>query len=86
MNDNDLDIGNLRDQIEKMQIQMQKMMPNHVDNEANSRITKPFKSEKEDMTNEMKNAKDEMIKAKKALEEAQKSLQKTKSEMKTHKI
>jgi septation ring formation regulator EzrA len=86
LNDNDLDMGNLRDQIEKMQSQMQKMMPNSSENEVSPRISKPSKSEKEDLTNEMKEAKDEMIKAKKALEEAQKTLQKTKTEMKTHRI
>lgn len=90
LNDNDLDMGNLRDQIEKMQIQMQKMMQNSSNNVTPSavegQISKSSKSDKEDYTKEMKDAKEEMIKAKKALEEAQKSLPKTKSEMKTHRI
>ena len=86
LNGDDLDMNNLREQVEKMQGQIQKMMPNNSENEVNPRITKPSKSEKEDLKKEMKEAKEEMIKAKKEMEEAKKELQKAKTEMKTQRI
>jgi hypothetical protein len=86
LNGDDLEMNNLREQMEKMQGQIQKMMPNGSENEVSPRITKPSKSEKEDLKKEMKEAKDEMIKAKKEMEEAKKELQKAKSEMKTQRI
>ena len=86
LNGDDLDMGNLQQQMQKMQQQIQKMMPNTTENEVIPRITKPSKSEKEDLKKEMKDAKDEMIKAKKEMEEAKKELQKAKSEMKTQRI
>ncbi len=86
LNGDDLDINNLREQMEKMQGQIQKMMPNSFENEVSPRITKPSKSEKEDLKKEMKEAKEEMLKAKKEMEEAKKELQKAKTEMKTQKI
>ncbi len=90
LNGDDLDMGNLKEQMQKMQDQIQKMMPNSFDNVTPSavegQVTKPSKSEKEDLKKEMKDAKDEMIKAKKEMEEAKKELQKAKSEMKTQKI
>ena len=91
--EDDLDMNNLKSQIEKMQNQLQKIMPNASESESlndkkedKSRISKPSKSEKEDLKKEMRDAKDEMIKAKKELEEAKKEIQKAKSEMKIQKI
>ncbi len=86
LNGDDFDMGNLKEQMQKMQDQIQKMMPNNSENEVSPRITKPSKSEKEDLKKEMKDAKDEMIKAKKEMEEAKKELQKAKTEMKTQRI
>lgn len=86
LNGDDFDMGNLKEQMQKMQDQIQKMMPNSSENENNPRIIKPSKSEKEDLKKEMKDAKDEMIKAKKEMEEAKKELQKAKTEMKTQRI
>lgn len=86
LNGDNFDMKNLQEQMEKMQGQIQKMMPNSDENEVSPRITKPSKSEKEDLKKEMKEAKEEMLKAKKEMEEAKKELQKAKSEMKTQKI
>ncbi len=90
LNGDNLDMGNLREQMQKMQDQIQKMMPNNSDNVTPSavegQVRKPSKSEKEDLKKEMKEAKEEMIKAKKEMEEAKKELQKAKSEMKTQRI
>lgn len=86
LNEDDFDMKNLKEQMEKMRTQIQKMMPNSSDNEVSPKITKPSKSEKEDLKKEMKEAKEEMLKAKKEMEEFKKELQKAKSEMKTQKI
>ena len=93
LNGDDLDMNKLREEMEKMQGQIQKMMPNGSEKISpsavegqNPRISKPSKSEKEDLKKEMKDAKEEMIKAKKEMEEAKIELQKAKSELKTRKI
>jgi hypothetical protein len=85
-NGDNLDMNSLRDELEKMQRQIQKMDLSQDENQENSKIAKPSKSDKEDLKKEMKEAKEEMIKAKKEMEEAKKELQKAKTEMKTQKI
>ncbi len=86
LNGDDLDMNNLKEQIEKMQNQIQKIMPKSSENESNPKVAKPLKSDKEDLKKEMQEAKEEMMKAKKEMEEAKKELQKAKSEMKTQRI
>ena len=86
LNGDNLDMGNLQEQIKKMQNQIQKMMQNSDENEVSPRITKPSISEKEDLKKEMDNVKDEMTKTKKEIEQVKKDLQKAKTEMKTQKI
>jgi hypothetical protein len=83
LNEDDFDVKNLKEEIEKMQNQIQKMMPNTLEDKI---IEKPSKSKKEDLSKELKDAKEEMIKAKKDMEEAKKELQKAKSEIKTQRV
>ena len=85
-NGDNFDVKNLQEQIEKLQNQFKQNTPKNDDNQNNPQISKPSKSEKEDLKKEMRDARDEMIKAKKELEEAKKEIQKAKSEMKTQRI
>ena len=80
-----IDMNDFLDQMKKMQGQLQKDNSNNGKNQEDSRVTKPSKSEQEDLKKEMRDARDEMIKAKKELEEAKKEVQKAKSEMKIQK-
>ena len=86
LNEDNLDFGNLQEQIKKMQDQLQNLMPNAIENEINPRITKPSKSEKESLKKEMDEVKQEMRKVKKEVEDAKKEIQKAKTEMKSQKI
>lgn len=82
-NSDDMDLGNLKEQMEKMQNQLMKIMPDSVEN---SKSYTP-KSSNDDLTREeLKKTKEEMLKAKEEMEQAKKELQKAKSELKTRRI
>ncbi|WP_395059330.1 coiled-coil domain-containing protein [Flavobacterium sp.] len=83
LSEDNFDVNNLKEELEKMQNQIQKMTPNSLEDEI---IAKPLKSRNEDLSKEIKDAKEEMIKAKKEMEEARKELQKAKSEIKTQRV
>lgn len=82
-NGNDMDLGNLKEQMEKMQRQLQQIMPN-VD--ENSKLETPKSNNDAPSREELKKTKDEMLKAKDEMEQAKKELQKAKSELKTRRI
>lgn len=70
-------LENFKKQMEKMQMDMDKITPNSSDKELKSDLDKT--------TEDMKKAKDEMIKAKEEMEKAKKELEKAKSNLKTQK-
>lgn len=82
-NGNDMELGDLKEQMEKMQSQMMKIMPEmqekFKDETPNSNSDAPTREE-------LKKTKEEMLKAKDEMEQAKKELQKAKSELKTRKI
>lgn len=82
-NGNNMDLGNLKEQMEKMQRQLQQIMPN-VD--ENSKLETPKSNNDAPSREELKKTKDEMLKAKDEMEQAKKELQKAKSELKTRRI
>jgi hypothetical protein len=82
-NADNMDLGNLKEQMEKMQRQLMKIMP---DSDENSKIETPKSNSDAPTREELKKTKDEMLKAKDEMEQAKKELQKAKSELKTHRI
>jgi hypothetical protein len=82
-NADDFDLGNLKEQMEKMQSQLQKIMPN---GDENSKSDTPNSKNDAPTREELKKTKEEMLKAKDEMEQAKKELQKAKSELKTRRI
>jgi hypothetical protein len=82
-NSDAMDLGNLKEQMEKMQRQLMKIMP---DSDENSKSDAPKSKDDTPTREELKKTKDEMLKAKDEMEQAKKELQKAKSELKTRKI
>lgn len=82
-NSDNMDLGNLKEQMEKMQRQLQQIMPN-VD--GNSKLETPKSNNDIPSREELMKTKDEMLKAKDEMEQAKKELQKAKSELKTRRI
>ncbi len=82
-NGNDMELGNLKEQMEKMQRQMMKIMP---EMQEKSKNETPNSNSDAPTREELKKTKEEMLKAKDEMEQAKKELQKAKSELKTRKI
>jgi hypothetical protein len=82
-NSDDMDLGNLKEQMEKMQRQLIKIMP---EMDENIKSNAPKSSNDAPTREELKKTKEEMLKAKDEMEQAKKELQKAKSELKTRRI
>ena len=82
-NGNDMELGDLKEQLEKMQSQMMKIMP---EMQEKSKNETPNSNSDAPTREELKKTKEEMLKAKDEMEQAKKELQKAKSELKTRKI
>ncbi len=82
-NSDNMDLGNMKEQMEKMQRQLMKIMP---EIDENSKSDTPKSSYDAPTRDELKKTKDEMLKAKEEMQQAKKELQKAKSELKTRRI